>query len=336
MSRKNGRAYGQLTRKAGPLANVKAGDLLPNGAKVVGVNLLGSTAQEKAAASTVIRWAKMWADWDAANIQRQLDNALMAGCNTVRIQGTVYGIYNSLLTRSQYLARWAELSGYCQQRGLFLYGCGADGGSNDGGFNAVPWTNTLNELVAWATQMNTLPDVIGLDLVQESPTFRDSANGLTLYQQVKAVTALPCTYSGWRWAEATNPLTPTAASDRQDFFDYHVYASTTTTQSLTDYWAAGGTRPVLIGEFSHDVGVAPTQAGWVARYQEVRAMLRHVGPQSQRMAGALTWATQDTYTDAPGGWGGTYGNPNDNYGIFDLNGNERTYLTDLLRMFPKN
>lgn len=329
------RPHGQLTRQTGPLPGRRPGDLLPGGAKIRGVNITATLAQEAIAAGhypNLDRWRVMWSQWDATAIQTALDRAVAVGANCVRIQGSPYALYTSTITQAAYFTLWDQLSAWCQQRGLFLYPTGADGGPNDL-FGGVPAATQITLLTAWAAHMGTLPDVIGLDLVQENDSYRTSSTALNIYQSVKAVTSLPCTYSTFASMDVTGNLAPTYLADRMDYFDFHVYYGGASTAPLDAYWTAGGTRPVVIGEFSHTISQNFNADAWIQRYNEVKALVTHIGPAGQRVAGAQCWASGDSYPWSPAG--SPPFSPGDNFGLFDDAGVERTWITNVLRTFPK-
>lgn len=322
----------RLSGQTGKLTVEHTWDLLPYSQRIRGVNLAENGENFSASSTAPAPWAKLWTLWNTTGIQRELDEAVALGCNTVRMAGSVLAVTGGHITRSQYLAKWTQLSGWCQSRGLFLYPYLADY-YNEG--SALSNTTTLtNEIVAAAAHLHTLPDIIGLDLVQEcdpwiggtsspfTPNGPGAAASLALYQAVKAVTNLPCTFS-----RTTSPNPGMYLwDDRSDFSDCHIYGSSSA-GDFTTAWAntswGGYLRPIVFGEF----GVYPNtgDAADITRINEVNAVLAATGTYGQRLAGALRWSVEDYDS----------GNAGNRLGLFDLNGAEKSAQTAPFRTITK-
>ena len=313
----------RLSGQTGKMTVEHTWDLLPYSQRMRGVNIaLGNPAFATVSASaTPAPWAQLWTDWDTTSLQRRLDQAVTLGCNTVRMAGSVLAVTGGYITRAQYLAKWGQFSGWCQDRKLFLYPYLADY-YNEG--SVLSSTSTLQaEIVAAATYLHTLPDIVALDLVQESDPWLAGAGSsfsVTLYNAVKAVTNLPCTYS----QTGTIASSVTSYTDRRDFADLHIYGTSGSQPSdLTTAWTGGLTYPVCFGEFG--TNPAGNSAAQVTRLNQILGLFAATGGSGQRVAGALRWTVEDYDTAA---------NQN-NHGLFDETGAEKATETVAFRTIPR-
>lgn len=277
-----------------------AGDLLPAGGKVRGLNLGPSPAQWEAGAYT---FQMIWAHWDQGWINACLDDAVEFGCNVVRQFGALTGIMWGVYTRAEYLALWDQLYDAATARGLHLYPC------NDGVDAFQTYADLETEMVAFAAHINSWPfRPIGIDIIQEQPAFGVSASGIALAAAVRAVTSLPLTYSNN--APASGPAGDMSTSAFQtllagldpivDFHDAHWYFDPPATELETYYWGHGYTKPILIGEFGSSQ--AEGSGANASRYSSVAAVMNH--SYSRRPAGALAWLARDwSTTDTSNEWG---------------------------------
>ena len=314
---------GVLTRTSGKLTTSQSWQLLPSSQYGRGSNISFSynTASYPFNGSQQ-GWPTLWGlAWNIDEVARRIDHVSVIGGNVIRMPGTVSGIYKGYLSRATYFERWRQVSQRCQERGLFLYPYLADYFNDD--FAATPAATVQAEVTAAAAFLHTLPDIIGLDLVQETPdSFPASTAGVSIYNAVKAVTTLPLTYSSLSTLSA---LPPVNAPVSKDFHDYHIYSdpSAADATALTTYWSGGGTKPVFFGEFGNN----GTDAS-ATRLQNVRNLMANTtGSGGQRVAGGCNWGIEDFVLAGGGDLSGLFAGPVGAYA-------EKTSLTAVMRTIP--
>lgn len=261
-------------------------------------------------------WRKLWgAEWDYSWVKGQIDQAVSVGANCIRIIGAVNGIVGGHYTRATYHARVAQVIEYCQSLGLGYYLVGA------GDYETTRTQATLDELIAVGLMAQEYGNVIAYDVFQEWNVWLNQ----TTDGSASAITAMLADLRAWataiRQAGVTLPLTyssnttggVTEVAQFCDYADFHVYNPVTDTTLDS---VAGG-KEFIIGEFGANVSVG--QAAQETRYNEVKSLVTA----RTFIRGAFQWAiTDQSASDA------------EKYGMFDANGVERTYITNIFKTFP--
>lgn len=260
-------------------------------------------------------WSDLWDEWDWTNwIKWQIDLAVTAGANCIRLQGAVGGVARGQFTRATYEARLRQLVAYCDSLGLGFYATGA-------GEYSTPRTQaTIDELVHMGEVLSEYSNVVAFELFQEWDVWQ-SILGVTeasiietltdWYDAVKAsACTLPVTFSG------TSNASTIRVREIADFLDRHLYSNPTLSE--IEYLSFFKSR-VMIGEFGQamNAGTPARQS----RYTSVRDAI-NAWP---FVYGALAWAVVDQATDA---------NPEDQWGMFDNTGTRRTDVSSIYDSFP--
>jgi len=267
-------------------------------------------------------WDLFWANWAwDTKIKWQIDYAKSAGANTIRVIGDVFAITRySLMTITEYRARWRQLIDYCASLDMYVYACG--GGIPDTNYNTAAVTQVLVEL---GKEINGDERVIGYDVMQESYSFAITEMD-ALIPAIRAVCDRKLTFSlpiGASWdvdsAYARNQLRPNV-----DFYDFHIYYDVSVSD-VTAYWdIEGESKPLLFGEFGAALDLG--QAAQEARYAAVKSVVAAVRPDGRHCAGGLTWAITDQDTTSDGV----------RWGMWTDAKAPRQYLIDAFRSFPNH
>lgn len=301
-------------------------DLLPGGGKIRGCNLIPGANDRVAADQTGGLWAVLWDLWDTAWIEEQLDNAVVADCNVVRIMGSLVGIHYGRYGRVEYLAKWTELNTECVARGLRLYPCMQPG--NIGDDITIPTNAFLRQEAAhWTALIHSFTNCIGIDVVQENHSYASSSDGKALMDTCRLYTDLPLTCSiiggtPSQLGHADNTAAMAAVRAQVDFMDLHWYYTPAATTIETNYWDAGHTKPLVIGEFGSAASNGSTAQE--THFDAVGDAINNAGDSGRRPAGAFVWDIQDCAGLAT----------SDQWGLFDSSGAERTNLTALFNAIP--
>ena len=251
---------------------------------------------------------RLWVDWDwEGRVKQQVDLLASKGGNCVRVIGDVVGVLDGSITLATYRARWRQLIDYAASVGVSTYACGG----NAAHFGAYTVSDVLSVLTGLAAEINGDTDVVGFDIVQESPTWV-ATNGASAVAAVRAVCDRPLTFSLAKTSQAamTNE-SHAGVRDLVDFLDFHVYFSPTAAMWATV--APNESKPILVGEFG--LGVSSGQAAQEARYNAV--VTAYAAAADDMVAGLLVWAIAD-----------------DEWGMWPTAGTERSYLTGIFQTIP--
>lgn len=295
--------------------------LLPGGARVRGSNICPQPLPG------IGDWHNLWEDWPWTSwIKFQVDLLQSVGGNTVRLMGTYKGVYDATINIATVLDRWDQLAEYTASIGMYLYPC--VGGDFAGAYGYTPSNAFVaDEAAAVAERLREYDHIIGIDIVQERSTSWAATNGEAAYSAVKAETDVPLTYSH----VVTNSTDLAATTWRSqldrmvDFFDIHINSyDLGATDLANQYWALGGTKPTLIGEFGRPMsdGSSARAGVYTATKAGVNATAS-IATGTVYLAGALSWAISDQDTVSSNQWG-----------MFDAAGVARTNVTSIFSTFP--
>lgn len=318
---------GSLSSTHLPPGSYGVDDLLPGGVKVRGANLTRNLTQHSTDPTQSSVY--LWSLWDATDVQEQMDLAVEAGCNVVRIaHGSFPVVYSGAITEATYLSRWMDIMAWAESRGLYVYATIQNGNGKDD-FSAIPYATYEGYATRLVEEIGPTRRCVAIDVVQESTAFATSASGQNLIAAVKGVTDLPCTYSiiggdASKLGHATNDAAVSSLKDIVDFFDLHWYYNPASTDIETYWYGSGFARAdfrLVVGEFgmAQSAGATAIQE----RYEAVASAVIADGASGHKAAGAVAWATRDYSTDASLKWG-----------LFDVDDSERTYMTTPLKTIP--
>lgn len=262
-------------------------------------------------------YADLFAEWDWAGwIKFQVDLAVSAGCNCVRLIGDVAGVYAGTFSAATYRSRWRQLIDYCASLGVYVYVAG--GGVSQ--FGSMTQADIIAVLVELAAELDGDSTVVAFDVIQESGASWALTNAHAVSEAVRAVCDRPISYSIGATAKASvaSVTNRNALAPWVDFFDYHLYFQCDARTLLGNYWRTCST-PLMVGEFG-----SPNTSGQTVQEAFYDGIVATVGADpggGRRLAGALAWSIVD---------GGVTGN----YGLFSDAGTERTWLTSRLASLP--
>lgn len=293
----------------------------PTCALVDGVVLRGSNLVPKASdLATGQAFRSMFATWDWGGwVKWQVDLAISAGANCVRLIGDLLGVNDGTFTSAYYLACWEQLIDYCAAQGIYLSAAGGGVSQVSGLSSSVIETALVNH----ATLLDGYPaTVVGFDIVQESTASWAPTNAASVSAAVRAVTDIPITYSHAVTATSgfRGPAWRDALQSHVDYFDAHFYIDPLPFVLYDGYWSKGETKPLLIGEIG--ASVAEGQAAQSERY-EAGVVVARKRDLSLLPAGTLTWAITDQGT-ADG----------DKWGMWDTSGTPRSHLLNAFARLP--
>jgi hypothetical protein len=318
-------------------------DLLPNGHRVLGVNIVDRVDFQSAGTKTHL--ADMWRDWEwsaagapgaAGNwIKPQIDAGKALGANTVRFFSTQYGRagsgsgYATPINDATYFGRWDQLLSYLRSQGMYCYPC-LCGDSDMQDSQWYGYTPTLSwlqtEYAQHARFFTKYADVIiGVDLSNETTNWpTTSGQGLAVYRAVKVEAPnLKFTWSA-DFHHAPNPGGNNVdgrhypPSGTFDFLDAHFYydAAVSDMDSTMSFY----NMPAIIGEFGQNMAAGTTARQ--SRYNATKAVVNNV-TSGRQVAGALAWNMYDQDTVSTNQWG-----------IADASGNVRADVSALFSSFP--
>lgn len=286
--------------------------LLPNSRVVRGVNFAVSP-EAQAAGTYQIAVKALWSqwDWDGWWLTQFTRTQRVRG-NTIRVLGAPNIVLDGVLTRAVYLARWQQIITEAADRGLFVY--------PTLNFGTFPSSDAAfaTEAAALAAALHPYSNVIGIDMQNESAPSMAAKTGV--WTAVRAETDIPLaasTHSTWPDGSADWNSFFATMDPLVDLFDFHIAAGTPDTSSLVNNYWTKTSKPVLMGEFYANQG--DTVATQKNRYWYVRDTINSTAHASLRCAGGLAWSISDYDTTA-----------SNQYGLFDLAGNERPHLTAIL------
>lgn len=273
---------------------------IPDTRKIFGANIVPKQADisgGQAWGNMILSW-----DWDGW-IKPQID--LIAGNNVggncIRIIGEVFGIATGLYTEAFYLARHRQLADYCAAVGVHLYACCSGKGtppqvtiSNDG---------AVNLMMGYLRMMQEYPNVIGVDVVQESnvvakPT---DANLIDILARLRAAgVTLPLTASTGEINVASAATAPWIYAMGQyfDFIDVHNYTYPVTMQRFDGLRTAFPDKDILVGEYGRAQNIAID-----TRLTDLKQILDLCNSGDRRIRGGLRWAITDQDSVTSNMWG---------------------------------
>ena len=297
--------------------------ILPNGARIRGSNILRPWGLS---APGVPYFAGQWTAFDACFpwFVECMDAAASIGCNVVTVFGSAWPVAGGHMSETAYLDAWDAVIAAAEERDLYVYAKAQSYYVDD--FELLTLADLLEVIVPWAERIHRTRRIAGIDLVQEGqPWARTTAgtDGRTLYDAVKEVTDLSCTYS--IIGSLANPTEPTQRATLAfvDYFDLHWYFDPPATAFET-YFDSGEGRRIMIGEFGRPLGDGA--AAQETRYQAVANALNHAGDSGRRPSGGIQWSLADYDDDA---------NVGNLYGMFSNALVERTNLTAIFETISK-
>ena len=225
--------------------------IVPDGVKLLGANI----APEPSFGS----WTQFWTRWTWAGwIQPQIDEAVRAGANTIRLIGGLGALSaaGGTLSRATYIARQEQYIAYCESLGVSVYLVGCAYG-HCGTLTASQIATELAPIVQAAV---THDNVIACDVAQEAYAEGTQGKGWTTGQVLTNSTTIA---TAVRAAAPTLPLTfshsdPYMFSNTTidawrsivDFYDWHIYAPNAVgTDELDRFLVRVGDVPFIIGEY---------------------------------------------------------------------------------------
>lgn len=223
------------------------------------------------------QWSDMWSlfEWERL-LRPQIDLAISMGANAIKMVGS--GINGEAGTNypSDVLlkARIEQVCGYARSHGLVVYwNLAAHPSYIWGAAGTTPLSTTLPTLQKVAGWLENIPNVVGIDVVNEinngipttwnGPNYAQFlADTSALLAGIRKATSLPLTVSIWcqTVADITNTYAATIAS-QTDFHDFHPYytggtpAATDVTSLRTQGWYLGR---YLIGECGSNLSQGTT------------------------------------------------------------------------------
>jgi len=272
---------------------------IPDTRKIFGANIVPKKADITGGQS----WGNMILSWDWDGwIKPQID--LIAGNNVggncIRIIGEVYGIATGMYTEAFYLARHRQLADYCASIGVHLYACCS--GKDTPAQVTVSNDGAVNLMAGYLRMMGEYPNVIGVDVVQESnvvakPT---DANLIEILSKLRAVTSLPLTASTGEINLTSAGTAPWIYAMGQyfDFIDIHNYTYPVTMQSLDGLRAAFPDKDIIVGEWGRAQNI--TEA---TRLADQKQILDLMNSGDRRIRGGLRWAITDQDSVSSNQWG---------------------------------
>lgn len=280
--------------------------LTPDGSAIRGANLTVEAGP----------WEWLWDEWDWDGwIKPQIDLAVDAGANCVRIIGDVVGVWRGTFTLATYRARWRQFIDYAASVGLNTYACGGD--HHEPVAEAMTQEEIRDVLVGLAEEIDGDSNVIGFDVIQEWALW-DPAGRAAAAAAVRAVCDRPLSFSLPIIDRANLLFYDYRAGivDVADFLDLHIYYDAAPGDLNTV--RTGLAMPFLIGEFG---APATDPAAQLARYDAIVALSADAAGQGAPIAGALVWSIVD---------GGVAGD----FGMYSDAGVERTDLTSRFQQLP--
>lgn len=277
---------------------------------VPGVSLRGVNLAPKAAhVATGHAYRALFSEWDWAGwIKPQIDAALAAGANAVRLIGDLEGVNDGTFNQAYYDAKWAQLITYADGLGMYVYPAG--GGVSQATAAGLDAAAIGATVAAAADAWDAYDNVIGIDVLQEGVRVVPSnsiiqTSPAAIFTPIRAVTTKPlttsnaadATYSAGRLA---NPRWRETLRAYVDFWDIHIYFKPTATVLYDCFWGQGEDKPVLIGEFGSLASEA--DATRVADFQRI-ADVANRRLLDLRPAGAFVWAAFDQDASAAASWG---------------------------------
>jgi hypothetical protein len=264
-------------------------------------------------------WAEMWETWDWSAIKAKIDLSKTAGCNTIRVMGSVQAVMADMVDQATYLGHWSQLIEHTNGIGMYVYACGGDGYDGPGYDNFSTYavndpTGYVAELVALAELLDTKPNIMGFDVWQENPLYSLRS---TAAAAVRAVTDIPITFSTFADAIQSTTYRDTVRSD-VDFFDHHIYTFNRA-EDISGYWSTTEFKPLLFGEFGTTIGNADA----ATKYATLRGSVEFVADGERSCAGAVVWHIQDYSTE-------TF----NYYGLYEADGDARTSHLSNFQLFP--
>lgn len=246
-----------------------------------------------------------WTDW----IKWQVDLAIDAGCNAIRMMGAADGVAVGTYSRATYLGQVAQLADYCEANGLFFY-------PNIAANFGTPRNQAMvDEAVATAVLLDAYPNVVGIDIFNEWNAWMSYLGISTQPDRVIFKGDMVEIFNAIRSAGVTVPLTISANvgtdnfggaasyfTEYVDFFDVHYYGDPPAAAYNS---IASMNKPLVIGEFG-----APMSVGEAAR--QSRYTSTKVVHDVTACGGSFSWAITDQNTNA-----------NDKWGMFDIDGVRR-------------
>lgn len=270
------------------------------------------------------QWATLYEGWASkwpTLVKPQIDLAASVGCNAIRLIGDVQGPVAGDISIEDYVSAYEQFVDYCATLGIHVYACLAAADNWDG----VTADTALPVMRAQAAMLETKPNVIGIDVVQEIGGSPSLWSGSTqhdfiayLFDSLREVTTLPLTCSGTASSYSSSALwhdsTVTDLADVLDFYDFHPYYDALDPADVDAFDAANTAGlPMIMGEYGH------TSAGGVD-YHENAALIQ----QRPDCVGGFIWAITDNVSSGTGS----------DWGLFDYTFVERTVVSTVFRKVP--
>jgi hypothetical protein len=284
---------------------------LPAGTKLIGANIIPKAA-DVAIDGGLQAWSQLLINWDWSGWVKPQIDALVGnriGVNCIRMIGCNGGVLIGRFSQQYYDTRILQVARYCADLGVYFYACGGDNSNN-----TVPWGSaSSNSAMADSfaqtfLQLQALPNVIGVDLIQETNNSNYGvANAFAMAQLVKArgvTLPIAISTSGEAISSASGGSRVNAAAQAGfDFLDVHLYTSFQGTgpvpANLFAYLRqAFPNKEVLIGEFG-------TSQGGDGPFEQSFGtdVLRLATSGDPMLKGALVWACSDQGTLNGDRWG---------------------------------
>lgn len=284
--------------------------LVPYGVKLRGVNLVPKDSVGNPWRSLYVNWATKW----GTVVKPQINAAASTGANAIRLIGDVDGVHNGALTVDAYVAAYEQFVDYCNTLGLWVYACLSDAGH----WGGATRDQALTVMMAQAAMLESKPNVIGIDVIQEFGLNTGIAAGYTthdfaayIFGQLRTVTTLPLTCSvmggGNGSTSQWSSSTITGFDDLFDFHDFHPYYDGMVAADLNPALAATS-KPILLGEYG-----GSTSDSRLTAAAAVSAL--------PRVIGSFFWAIVDNQSGDGGG-------------LFTYDFAERATKTTIFRTVP--
>jgi hypothetical protein len=276
-------------------------------------------------------WAGLWQRWDwDGRIKNELDDALAAGANCVRLIGNTHVVTADVISKDDYLHRWSQFLAYTKSLGLWVYPCGGDL-SHWGGYTTLGAAEDIYR--GWADALASYDHVVGVDITNEAPAQSRVVGGVAyqepeswlytikrLGEMVRTVSGKPIAHSRglYRYDAASWQFGSPETDAISDFLDVHAYRIPSPADAellFATEWGAG--KQLLIGEFGANMTIdSPSRT---AAYGEIKAFISNAA----NCVGGLAWTIYDTGTD-----------PASLYGLYDQNRAPRADIATPFGTFP--
>lgn len=305
---------------------------IPTGVKIIGSNLVPSWQNMQdggsvpgSGADGQFGWTKQIQNWDwTGSIKPQIDYLVGngVGCNTIRFSTQVQGVSGGLFTAQKFDDCVMQVANYCAQLGVYLYYSPSRYDNASLLSRTIP--QLVDEFLPTILKLQQLPNVIGVDLLQEA-NFAVDGGAITVqklldwfYAMKAAGVTLPMTYSqgGTGVTAAAGAPFINSVAAHMDVLDVHCYTSVQDNQFEYLLKNFPG-KEIVIGEFGF-----PQSQSVDVRRDNMRNVLSLGNSGNPLIRGSILWGCYAQDTTATNDWG-----------AYDGSFNPRLERLEILRRF---